>query len=96
MSSEQSSNGQLEHPPVSAATPVRVIERRKRFLPATVAPAPMVVAAGGFAAGAAVLATVRALRSRKRLRLGRKRRKEVQRSVLATRSFLVDVHLLGR
>jgi len=30
------------------------------------------------------------------VKVGRRRRKEIQRSVVATRSFLVDVHLLGR
>jgi hypothetical protein len=96
VSDDQSSNGQLEHPPVPAAAPVRAIEPRRRFLPVALAPAPVAIATGGFAAGAAVLAIARAVRSRRRLRLGRKRRKEVQRSVVATRSFLVDVHLLGR
>jgi len=91
MSEEQSTNGTLV-----AAAPVRAIEPRRRFLPVSVAPAPVAVAAGGFAASAIFFATFRALRSRRRTRPGRKRRKEVQRSVLATRSFLVDVHLLGR
>jgi hypothetical protein len=75
---------------------VRALEPRRRWLPAVAPNAQVVVAAGGFAAGAAALATVRAVRTRKRLRFGRRRRKEVQRSVVATRSFLVDVHLLGR
>ncbi|MEX0993392.1 MAG: hypothetical protein WDZ37_05280 [Solirubrobacterales bacterium] len=92
-----SGNGsRLEHPPVPTTGPVRAIERRRRLLPAIVPSAPVVAAAGGLAAGAATIATVRAVRSRRRTRLGRRRRKEVQRSVVATRSFLVDVHLLGR
>lgn len=54
------------------------------------------VAVTGFAAGAATVAVVRRARSRKQVR--RLRRKD-QRSTLgeirATRSFLVDIHLLG-
>ncbi len=96
MPDQLSTNGNLEDPPVPAAGPVRALEIRKRFLPATVAPSQVVAAAGGVAVGAVALATVRVLRSRRRPRLGRRRRKEVQRSVVATRSFLVDVHLLGR
>ena len=91
MPEQESTNGQL----VPAAAPVRAIEPRRRFLPAVV-PNEVAVAAGSFAAGAVVLMTTRAVRSRRRLRRGRKRRKEVQRSVVGTRSFLVDVHLLGR
>ena len=92
MPEQESSNGQL----VPAAAPVRAIEPRRRFLPAIVPTGQVAVAAGSFAAGAAVLVTTRAVRSRRRMRRGRKRRKEVQRSVVGTRSFLVDVHLLGR
>lgn len=49
---------------------------------------------GGVLAGAATVATVRAVakRSPGRLLPGRKR----QQKVVASRSFLVDVHLLGR
>jgi hypothetical protein len=38
----------------------------------------------------------RALRGRRRARVGRRRRRELRRTVVGTRSFLVDVHLLGR
>jgi hypothetical protein len=94
---ESSANGhKLDNLPVPAAGPVRALELRKRLLPDVLPAGPVALAAGGFAAGAATLAAVRAVRSRKRTRLGRRRRKEIQRSVLATRSFLVDVHLLGR
>jgi hypothetical protein len=94
---DSSPNGhKVDNLPVPVAGPVRALELRRRFLPDVLPAAPVVVAAGGFAAGAAALATVRAVRSRKRNKLGRRRRKEIQRSVLATRSFLVDVHLLGR
>ena len=56
-----------------------------------------VVAAGGIAAGAATVAAVSAAkamsgsRNRRPLRRGRG-----DRDVIASRSFLVDVHLLGR
>ena len=56
-----------------------------------------VVAAGGIAAGAATVAAVSAAkamsgsRNRRPLRRGRN-----DRDVIASRSFLVDVHLLGR
>jgi hypothetical protein len=56
-----------------------------------------VVAAGGLAAGAATVAAVSVAkamsgdRSRRRVRRGRS-----DRDVVASRSFLVDVHLLGR
>lgn len=56
-----------------------------------------IAAAGGLAAGAATVAAVTAVRSRgarapsKRRVIGRKGR-----DVVASRSFLVDVHVLGR
>jgi hypothetical protein len=55
------------------------------------------VAMTGFAAGAATVAVVRRRRARKaakRTRPGRKERKALG-EVRATRSFLVDIHLLG-
>jgi hypothetical protein len=68
------------------------------MLPALPVSSTAVVAAGGFIAGAAALATLRAARTRRQLRRGRKSsgRAIQRRSVVATRSFLVDVHLLGR
>lgn len=56
-------------------------------------------AAGGVLAGAATVAAVRAVsavggRARTSRRLGRRR--ERPSNVVASRSFLVDVHLLGR
>lgn len=58
-----------------------------------------IAAAGGVLAGAATVAAVRAVsavgsRSRAPRRFGPRRRERV--NVLASRSFLVDVHLLGR
>jgi hypothetical protein len=55
---------------------------------------PLAVAAGGAAAGMAVIAVARAARSPRRPpRRGIFRRRE---KVVSSRSFLVDVHVLGR
>ena len=58
-----------------------------------------IAAAGGVLAGAATVAAVRAVsggasKARPARRLGGRRRE--RQSVVASRSFLVDVHLLGR
>lgn len=58
-----------------------------------------IAAAGGVLAGAATVAAVRAVtgvatKSRTQRRLGGRRRE--RQNVVASRSFLVDVHLLGR
>ena len=58
-----------------------------------------IAAAGGVLAGAATVAAVRAVsgvaaKARAPRRLGGRRRE--RQSVVASRSFLVDVHLLGR
>ena len=56
-----------------------------------------VVAAGGLAAGAATVAAVSAAKAVTGGRAKRPARRRVgDREVLATRSFLVDVHVLGR
>jgi len=56
-----------------------------------------VVAAGGLAAGAATVVAVSAARSRSGSRAARTiRRGRGNRDVVASRSFLVDVHVLGR
>ncbi|HEX4669082.1 MAG TPA: hypothetical protein VH275_03790 [Solirubrobacterales bacterium] len=57
-----------------------------------------IAAAGGVLAGAATVAAVRAVsaagsKTRSPRRLGRRRDRQ---NVVASRSFLVDVHLLGR
>ena len=57
-----------------------------------------IAAAGGVLAGAATVAAVRAVtsvatRAKAPRRLGRRRERQ---NVVASRSFLVDVHLLGR
>jgi hypothetical protein len=56
-----------------------------------------VVAAGGIAAGAATVVAVSAAKAMSGSRSRRPaRRRKSDRDVIATRSFLVDVHLLGR
>ncbi|HEV2791616.1 MAG TPA: hypothetical protein VGV69_09995 [Solirubrobacterales bacterium] len=57
-----------------------------------------IAAAGGVLAGAATVAAVRAVGAAAKARPGRRlagRRRDRQ-NVVASRSFLVDVHLLGR
>jgi hypothetical protein len=92
-------NGELTYAPVPARQgATRALDRRERMLPAVALSTPVVAAAGGIVAGAAAAAAVRAVRTRRQLRRMRKgKRQEIRRrSVVATRSFLVDVHLLGR
>jgi hypothetical protein len=61
--------------------------------PAPVAMQAAVVAATSFVAGVATIAVVRSHPLR-RLRMGRRRRRDLGR-IVASRSFLVDVHILG-
>jgi hypothetical protein len=80
---------------------VRVLPREEPRPPAQSGEArtAAIAAAGGVLAGAATVAVVRAVgamtTARKSSR-GLLRRREPQAKVLASRSFLVDVHLLGR
>ena len=91
-----SSNGELKNAPVPVARPVTTLEPRRRLLLALPFPRGSVaVAASGVTAGAVLVAIARVIRGR-RARLGRRRRRELRRTVVGTRSFLVDVHLLGR
>ncbi|MEA2398462.1 MAG: hypothetical protein QOK25_2018 [Thermoleophilaceae bacterium] len=81
------------HLPVLSAEP-RVIERA----PEAPLAAPMVAATGGFLAGIAAFVLVRALRAGPR-RFGllrRKSRAERALEIAASRSFLVDVHVVKR
>ncbi len=56
-----------------------------------------IAAAGGIVAGAATVAAVRAIsRPEKQSRKGIIRRGRKSQNVVASRSFLVDVHVLGR
>jgi hypothetical protein len=55
-----------------------------------------IAAAGGLVAGAATVAAVRAVRSPRRQRSrGLLRRRSEHPSIVASRSFLIDVHILG-
>ena len=55
-----------------------------------------IAAAGGIVAGAATVAAVRAIRPSTSSRKNVLRRGKVRQQVVASRSFLVDVHVLGR
>jgi hypothetical protein len=72
------------------AEPTTIVSQRE---PAPVAVQAAVVAATSFVAGIATIAVVRSHPLR-RMRTSRRRRREIGR-VVASRSFLVDVHVLG-
>ena len=96
MSAEPADNGHLEHPPVPVAQPVRPVAARSRVMVALPLPkSPVTAAAGGLTAGAVFVTLLRVL-SRRAVARPRRGRRAVQRSVVASRSFLVDVHMLGR
>jgi hypothetical protein len=96
--SEQSENGGLRYAPVRVVPRTQVLEPVQRLLPELRLSSNAVAVGAGFVAGAAAIATVRAARTRRQLKRGRKRsgRAIERRRVVGTRSFLVDVHLLGR
>jgi hypothetical protein len=94
--SAASSNGDLKNAPVPVARPVTALAPRRRLLLAIPLPRGPVAVAGGVTAGAVVVAIVRVLRGRRRARIRGRRGRELRRTVVGTRSFLVDVHLLGR
>jgi hypothetical protein len=97
MSVEPSHDGGLHHAPVPVAQPTRAMEQPRKLVLALPLPrGSLVTAAGGLTVSAVVVGVVRALTRRRRAKIGRRRRKELRRSVVGTRSFLVDVHLLGR
>ena len=86
-----------------ATDPVRTLDRPQQAPPLPVLRSEVrnaaIAAAGGVLAGAATVAAVRAVsavgsRSGSSRRLGRRRERPAK--VVASRSFLVDVHLLGR
>jgi hypothetical protein len=88
--------------PAADQAQVRVLERREGtslpVLRGEVRTA-AIAAAGGVLAGAATVAAVRAVSavgSRGRAPKRSSRRRERPTNVVASRSFLVDVHLLGR
>jgi hypothetical protein len=87
----------LEHPPVPVAQPVRPVSERSRVMVALPLPkSPITAAAGGLTAGAVFVTLLRVLSRRRVSAGGSRRRKTLQRNVVASRSFLVDVHMLGR
>ena len=94
--SPHTEEAEVRHLPVLAEVPeARVLERRYPRLPI---PAPVAAAAGGFLVGVATFVLVRVLRRPARarqIRLGHRRRREA-REIAASRSFLVDIHLLKR
>ena len=95
--SAASSNGELRNAPVAVARPATALEPRRKLLLALPLPrGPVAVAASGVTAGAMVVAIARAIRGRRRERVGRRRRRELRRTIVGTRSFHVDVHLLGK
>jgi hypothetical protein len=95
--SAASPNGELKNAPVPVPRPVRAVEPRRRLLLALPLPRGSVaVAAGGITAGAVFVAIARKIRGRRRARIRRRGGRDVRRTVVGTRSFLVDVHLLGR
>lgn len=80
---------------------IRVLPREEPGLPAlpNEAKTAAIAVAGGIIAGAATVAVVRTVASaasRRRSSPRRLLRRREQQKVVASRSFLVDVHLLGR
>jgi hypothetical protein len=74
---------------------VRVLEREaSNALALREARTAAIAAVGGVLAGAATVATIRAVAKKSPGRLLSRRRRQPK--VVASRSFLVDVHLLGR
>ena len=97
MSADPSHNGGLTHAPVPVARPSRALEQPRKLVLALPLPrGSLAVAVGGMTISAVVVACARLLRRRRRVKVGRRGRKELRRSVVGTRSFLVDVPLLGR
>jgi hypothetical protein len=83
---------EIPAPPVTA--PAGSEPGRNLVVAAPVAVQAAAVAVTGFAAGAATVAVVRRARSRKQVRSRRK--DKALGEIRASRSFLVDIHLLGR
>lgn len=94
--------------PLTSEAEADVEAEAPRPLPATADPAEVdvwrgevrtaaIAAAGGLVAGAATVAAVRAVRRpEKPSRKGIIRRGRKSQNIVASRSFLVDVHVLGR
>jgi hypothetical protein len=83
-------------PPIDdVPAPVAAPARGGLVVGAPVAVQAAAVAVTGFAAGAATVAVVRRARARKQIRVRGKDRKALG-DIRASRSFLVDIHLLNR
>jgi hypothetical protein len=82
-------SGEVE--PLPAPRPPQTLVGRIAALPA-----PVLAATGGFLAGFTTFVLVRVLRRRRDSRLVRKLSRRQGVEISATRSFLVDVHLLKR
>jgi hypothetical protein len=95
---DPSGNGEVVHATLPVPRPTPPPARRPELLPGLPLPTSALAAAGGFVAGAATLITLRVARRSRLLPGGRRRARRAlqKRNVVATRSFLVDVHLLGR
>ena len=86
--------GEVRHLPVLVPAPEPRVLDRPRVGPVS---APVVAATGGMLVGMLTMALVRlARRGPRTLALGRRRRGARPLGVAASRSFLVDVHLLRR
>jgi hypothetical protein len=105
MSEELLETEAIELPPTDAADdapeahplPARVDGRSDLALLSGEVKTAALAAAGGLVAGAATVAVVRATRNATPKRRSRRAlRKERAQNVIASRSFLVDVHLLGQ
>jgi hypothetical protein len=99
---DKEGDGEVRHLPVlasetapeSAAAEPRPLEPFRAPLPA-----PLIAAAGGFVLGVATYLVVRAIRaatSPARVLARRRRKRAKGLDIAASRSFLVDVHLLKR
>ncbi|WP_445149104.1 hypothetical protein [Baekduia sp. Peel2402] len=84
-----------ELPPAPTPAPAEP-SRGGLVVAAPVAVQAAAVAVTGFAAGAATVAVVRKARARKQVRARRSGKDKARGDIRATRSFLVDIHLLGR
>jgi hypothetical protein len=92
VSEDETLDGELV--PDDQGRPLPVKRASAQIEPVQVAGAAL-AAAGGIVAGAATVAAVRAARGGSRRRPARKRSQR-QAGVVASRSFLIDVHLLDR
>jgi protein involved in polysaccharide export with SLBB domain len=105
---EELLEAQAVEEPIEASEAAEIEAEAPRPLPEKARPAEVdvwrgevrtvaIAAAGGLVAGAATVAVVRAVRGPERAsRKGVIRRGRKSQNVVASRSFLVDVHVLGR